>query len=103
MDYGFVLVAGESVEFVNDDCAPLLFIAVFDHLLKGNSVVGRARNGSVDIGFDDQKIVLFCILVTHSELTFDRLFGLCVRRVSCVDNCDIFLWTLKPVNVKINI
>ena len=82
---------------------PFFTITVLDHLLKIRTIVVCTRHGTVDICAKYQNVIFLSILLAHSELPFDRLLGLVIRTVTGIYYCDIFLWTLKPVNVKINI
>ena len=100
---GFVFVSGTSVKLVNEYEIPFPSVAVFDHSLKIRTIVVCTRHGTVDICAKYQNVIFLSILLAHSELPFDRLLGLVIRTVTGIYYCDIFLWTLKPVNVKINI
>ena len=103
MHHGFVLVAAESVQFVDNDIISTPLGAVCYHLLKGKTVIVCSRHRAVDISIKYDYAFILCVFFADTQLSFDRLLGLIVARISCVNYCDIFLWTLKPVNVKINI
>ena len=73
-----VLVAGESVKFVNENHVPLFFIAVFEHSLEIFAVIVCTGHGSVNIGVDDEDIVPFGKFVADALLPLDGLFGLAI-------------------------
>lgn len=75
---GFVLVAGKSIELVNDNHTPLPAFAVLEHLLKCRTIVVRSRCGSVDVTVHHEQSVLFRILLAHADLSFYGLFCLAV-------------------------
>ena len=88
---------------LNEDVIERFFVTVFEHTLKIFAVIVGAGHGAVNVSADDDQIVALCVIVTDVELTFNGLFGLPFGTVSRVDDSDTILWTLKLVNVKINI
>ena len=94
MDRCFIFVAGETIKLVNEDIIEGFFIAASEHFLECFAVVVCPGHGSVYVCVQDKNIVSFCIIFTDTELSFDGLFGLTIAAVSCIDDCDVFLWIL---------
>lgn len=61
-----------------DDVFPLPFAACFNHALKIGTHIVCAGHCAVNVCIDDEKLVVLCIVLTDTELSFDRLFCLCV-------------------------
>ena len=79
-----------------DDHIPKPFCTVFDHAPKVRAVIIRTRHSAVDVGIEDDDIVLLRILFADMELTFDRLLCLLVARISRVNYCCLHL---KPPEI----
>ena len=78
----------------NENVIPFPFCTIFDHALKIGAVVVRACHGSVDIGVENKYIIPLRIFFANMELPLNGLFRLVFAGITCIDNCDIFLWTV---------
>lgn len=58
------------------------------HPLKFFSVIVAPGHCPIGIDMDDCVAMLFCILLCSGDLSFDRLLGLPVGRIPCVNNGD---------------
>ena len=54
-------------------------------LLKRFAIVVCTRCGTVDVGADNDNAVSLCEFPTYSYLPFNRLFGLVIAAVACID------------------
>lgn len=71
----------------NNDIIPTPLGAVCYHLLKGKTVIVCSRHRAVDISIKYDYAFILCVFFADTQLSFDRLFGLIVARISCVNNC----------------
>lgn len=60
----FVLVARETIEFINQHIVPSVFIAVFKHALECGSIIVCSGHSAINIGVDDNDVVAFGIITT---------------------------------------
>lgn len=74
----------------------MLFFTIVYHFLKCRSIVVCACHRPIDVCIQYHRVVLFCIFVAHSQLSFDWLFRLAVARISRVYNCR-FHFVLPPL------
>ena len=65
----------------------MVLCAVLQHTLKIRTQVVCARHRSVYVSIHDEDIIVFCILFANTKLTFDRLLGLAIAGITCVNNC----------------
>ena len=101
--YAVHAVAGETVKLIYNDLLERAAVCVGYHFLKVWAVVVRSRTGFVCVNLYDGKTVAFGVFRANTNLPLDRLFVLSLRGIAGVNNSDTILWTLKSVNVKINI
>jgi len=58
------------------------------HLLKLLSIIIAPGHRPISIDMDNRVAMLFCILLRCCDLSLDRLLGLPVGRIPCVNNGD---------------
>ena len=87
VDRSLVLVAGKSVQLVDQNVVPLLFFDVLHHALEVGAHIVGARHSAVDVRFHDQDPVSLGVIVTNAKLTFDGLLGLVIAEIPSVDDC----------------
>ena len=81
-----IAVAGEAVQFPDQDHVEQLAFAVLDHLLELRPVVRFGRDGPVDVVPDYCHAVLFGIGGALADLAFNGFFTLVVGGIAGVDN-----------------
>ena len=83
---GIITAAGKAVEFPDKDTLELFLRGIGNHTLEIGAFISRAGNGTVNVFADDGQITALCVCVTIAKLTFDRLFGLIMRRVAGINH-----------------
>ncbi len=91
VDYLYLDVTNK---FLYENVIPFPLFAVFHHTLEVGTVVIGSRHGAVDVCCEDENVVPLCIFAADTDLTFYGLLRLIVGRVTGVDHCHMFLWTL---------
>ena len=85
-----VFITGKSVKLPNDYNLKLFAGTVFNHPLKIGTAVGSCRQRTVDVGFNDLNIIFLCKRLTFTQLAFNGLFTLIIRRISRIDYAFYF-------------
>ena len=80
------VVPCKTVKGVHYNKIELVIIAVRKHFLKAGAKVIFGSFGSIDIFFDYEQIIVFCILMTNAELPFNGLLCLFCARKASVNN-----------------
>lgn len=87
-----VFIPCEAIKFSNNNNLIFFACTVFYHSLKVRTAVGSHRKRTVDVGFYNLNIILLGKGLTFAKLSFNRLFTLIIRRISCIDYAFHFLY-----------